>query len=372
MAFKYPVAQPTFSGKEIEYLKDCIDTKWIAAGGPYVRKFEEGFAKFCGTEIGIACSSGTTALHLCMIGHNIGPGDEVIVPDMTFAATANIVLHSHATPVFVDIDPVSWTLDASKVEEAITEKTKAIIPVHLYGHPADMDPINKLAKEHNLKVIEDACPSHGSEYNGKRTGSLGDAGCFSFHASKLITTGEGGIITTNDREFADRAILARNQGFVNTNYYWHPVVGYNYRLTNLQAAVGVAQLEVLEETIQKKMEQTKYYHSLLKEIPGISIQKTKENVKRVQPFMTITLEENFPLKRDDLDAKLKERGIDRRPVFYPLHHMPPYKKYTKPWQAFPVSEDVSYRSLQIPSSLNLTKENIEEIVNTIAEIGKNA
>ncbi len=368
--FKYPVAQPMLRGNELKYIKECIDTNWIAAGGNFVKRFEDGFASYCGTKYGIACSSGTTALHLALMGYGIGNGDEVIVPVFTFAATANAVIHAGAKPVFVDIERDSWTIDPKKLEEKITKRTKAVMPVHIYGHPADMDEINKIANDYNLKVIEDACPSHGSEYNGRRTGSLGDAGCFSFHASKIITTGEGGMITTDDAEFTERAALIRDQGFRKTNYYWHEVIGYNYKLTNVQAAIGVAQLEALDEKIKLKAEQTSYYYSLLRKVPGISLPKDKSNVKRVLPFMVFLLDDGFPLKRSELDAKLKEHGIDRRPLFYPLHHMPPYKGYVSKNEKFPVAEDISYRGLQIPSSLSLTKEDIKSIVGAIAEIAK--
>jgi perosamine synthetase len=366
MGFMIPVAQPTLDGNEKKYVLECFDEKWIAAGGRFVKGFEEGFSKFCGSKYGIATSSGTTALHLALMAIGIKPGDEVIVPDLTFAATANCALHSCAKPVLVDVDPQSWTMDPEKIAEKITPRTKAIIPVHLYGHPADMDPILEIARDHKLTVIEDACPAHGSEYKGRRVGSLGDMACFSFHASKLISTGEGGIITTNNPDFVDRATLIRDQGMRNTNYYWHPVVGYNYRLTNVQAAIGVAQLETLEEKINLKMKQIEYYHNKLRKIHGITVPTPKNNVKQVRPFYTILVEDSYGMNRDELDAKLKSHGIDRRPVFYPLHSMPPYKEENK----YPVATEIGRKGLQIPSSLNLTHEQIDMIVDLIKQYGK--
>lgn len=353
-----PVAQPTLKGNEQKYIKECFDDNWIAAGGKFVKRFEEEFSEYVGAKYGIACSNGTTALHLCLVSLGIKAGDEVIVPDLTFAATANCALHGGAKPVMVDVLEGTWTIDPSKIEEKITGKTKAIIPVHLYGHPAEMDEINEIAERHSLTVIEDACPSHGSEYRGKRTGSLGYAGCFSFHASKIITTGEGGIITTDNKEFVEKATLHRDQGMKKPKFYWHPVIGYNYRLTNLQAAVGVAQLEQLPDMINQKERQTELYYSLLSKVKGITLPQTRKYVKRVLPFMAILVEDDYGMDRDKLAEKLRAKGIETRPVFYPLHTMPPYSHEGD----FPVATEIARKGLQLPSSLNLTEEDIRMIV----------
>ena len=362
-----PAAQPTLDGNELKYIKECFKSNWIAAGGPFVKQFESGFAELCSRAHGVATSSGTTALHLALLAYGIRPGDEVIVPDFTFAASANCALHSNAVPRFVDADADYFTIDPNKIEEAINPKTKAIIPVHVYGHPADMGPIMEIAQRHNLKVIEDACPAHGSEYKGKPVGSLGDAGCFSFHASKLIATGEGGMIVTDDAEYAERARIIRDQGYVRGKYYWHEVIGYNYRLTNVQAAIGVAQLETYKKKIKAKLAQMSLYSKLLSKIPGISVPKNAPYARRIATFIIISVEDDFGLNRDEITLKLKEQNIETRPVFYPLHKMKPYAQFAS-GKEFPVAEEISRKGLQLPSSLNLTKDDIKRVCTSIAEL----
>lgn len=360
-----PAAQPTLEGNELKYIKECFKSNWIAAGGPFVKQFESEFSKLCNRPYGVATSSGTTALHLALLAYGIKPGDEVIVPDFTFAASANCVLHSCAAPRFVDANADYFTIDPNKIEEAITPRTKAIIPVHVYGHPADMDAINEIAQRHNLKVIEDACPAHGSEYKGKPVGSLGDAGCFSFHASKLIATGEGGMLITDDADYAERARVIRDQGYVRGKYYWHDVIGYNYRLTNVQAAIGVAQLETYKKKIKAKESQMALYSKLLSKIPDISVPKTAPYAKRIATFIIISVEDSFGLTRDEIALKLKEQNIETRPVFYPLHKMKPYAQFAS-GQEFPVAEEISRKGLQLPSSLNLTNDDIKRVCSAIA------
>ncbi|MBI2529683.1 MAG: DegT/DnrJ/EryC1/StrS family aminotransferase [Candidatus Diapherotrites archaeon] len=362
-----PAAQPTLDGNELKYIKECFKSNWIAAGGPFVKQFESEFAELCNRAHGVATSSGTTALHLALLAYGIKPGDEVIVPDFTFAASANCALHSCAIPNFVDADADYFTIDVNKIEEAITSKTKAIIPVHVYGHPADMDPIMEIAQRHNLKVIEDACPAHGSEYKGKPVGSLGDAACFSFHASKLIATGEGGMLVTDDADYAECARIIRDQGYVRGKYYWHEVIGYNYRLTNVQAAIGVAQLETYKKKIKAKLAQMSLYNKLLSKIPGISVPKTAPYAKRIATFIIISVEDSFGLTRDEIALKLKGQDIETRPVFYPLHRMKPYAPFAS-GKEFPIAEEISRKGLQLPSSLNLTNEDIRRICTSIAEL----
>jgi perosamine synthetase len=243
-----PVCIPLLGEKELENVIDCIKTNWISSKGKYVEEFEDKFAKYCGCKYGVTTTSGTTALHLALASIGVGKGDEVIIPASTMIATAFAVVYCDATPVLVDAEPETWNIDVAKIEEKITDRTKAIMPVHIYGHPCDMDPIMKLAKEHDLYVAEDAAEAHGAEYKGKKAGGIGDIGCFSFYANKIITTGEGGMVVTNDEEIAERAKSLRNLSFPKEKrIYLHSEVGYNYRMTNIQAAIGLAQFERIDE-----------------------------------------------------------------------------------------------------------------------------
>lgn len=269
--WRIPVAEPLVGEKELEYVTDCIKTNWISSAGKYVVKFEEMFSEFCGTRYGVATSNGTTALHLALTVLGIGKGDEVIVPTLTFVATANAARYCNADAVFVDSEPRTWNMDPEKIEEKITSRTKAIIPVHLYGHPADMDPILDIAEDHDLYVIEDAAEAHGAEYKGKKVGSLGDIGTFSFYGNKLITTGEGGMLVSDNEELIEKARIYRDHGMSPERRYWHPVIGYNYRLTNIQAAIGVAQVEKVDRIIEAKRRNAALYTSLLSDIEGITL-----------------------------------------------------------------------------------------------------
>ncbi|MDI6737846.1 MAG: DegT/DnrJ/EryC1/StrS family aminotransferase, partial [Nanoarchaeota archaeon] len=246
-----PVCEPCMAGKELEYVSDCIKTNWISSNGRYITQFEDSFSRYCGTKYGIGCSNGTVALHLALAAIGIGPGDEVIIPDFTMIATANAVAYCGATPIPVDSEPRTWNMDVRQIKEKITSKTKAIMPVHIYGHPVDMDPLLKLAKEHNLLVIEDAAEAHGALYKNRKTGSLGDAACFSFYANKLITTGEGGMVVTNNEQIAEKARLLRNHAFGKPRFV-HNEIGFNYRMTNIQAAIGCAQMEKIDEFVDAR------------------------------------------------------------------------------------------------------------------------
>jgi len=357
-----PVAQPKFWGNEKKYVLDCFDRNWIAAGGNYCKDFEKTFAGFVGQKFGLSTSSGTTALHLAILALGIKPGDEVIVPDVSFPATANAVLHSCAKPVFADLDPETFTISPEQIRAKITPKTKAIIPVHLYGHPAKMDEIMEIAEEKGLFVVEDACQSLGSEYKGKKTGSIGTIGCLSFHASKVVTTAEGGILLTGDSEIAERAQVIRDQGMKRDKIYWCSEIGYNYRMTNVQAAIGVAQMEHISEIVEKKQAQFKLYSKLFSEVKGVSTLETLPQNKRVSCFYVVLLEPDFGMTRDQAAKMLKEKGIETRPVYYPFHSMPVYGTGSS-GSDFPVSADFASRGIQIPFSMNLSKEQMEEVVN---------
>ena len=362
--FYIPVAEPEMSGKELEYVTDCIATNWVSSVGKYVELFEQKFSNFCETKFGVATSSGTTALHLALEVLGIGKEDEVIVPSLSFIATANAVAYTGAKPVFVDVSADTWTMDPNEVKKAITLKTKAIIPVHLYGHPADMDSICAIAKKYNLFVIEDAAEAHGAEYKGKKVGSLSDMACFSFFGNKIITTGEGGMITTDNLDFKEKAKMLRSHGMSKKKKYWHPCVGFNYRLTNIQAALGVAQLEKIDDVIKRKRHNAHLYNGFLKDVKGVTLPPEKEWAKNVFWMYSILIENDYGTTRDALMKKLIDCGIDTRPVFYPIHSMPPYGEKKK----LPETEKISSKGLSLPSAAMLAEQKIKRICEFIKEI----
>jgi perosamine synthetase len=358
-----PVAEPLLSGNELAYVTDCVKSGWVSSLGAYIPRFEEMFAQFCGARFGIATSNGTAALHLALVVLGIGPGDEVIVPTLTFVATANAVTYTGAKPVFADSEPRTWNLDPADVARKITPATRAIIPVHVYGHPADMDPLLDLARKHNLLVIEDAAEAHGALYKGKRVGSMGALNCFSFYGNKIITTGEGGLITTNDAALAEKARWLRDHGMSTEKRYWHPVIGYNYRITNVQAAIGVAQMERIEEFIARKRRIAETYNQLLARVPGLTLPPEEKWATSVYWMYSALVGVEFGPSRDELMARLKQRKIDSRPFFYPIHTMPPYHT----GESLPVAEALSRRGINLPSAVTLTDEDIHRIATAIQE-----
>ncbi len=357
-----PVAEPKLGGNELKYVTDCISSGWISSIGKYIKKFEEEFSNFSDTKYGIATSSGTTALHLALATFGIGKSDEVIIPTLSFIATANCVTYTGAKPIFVDSEPRTWNMDPDKIKEKITDKTKAIVPVHLYGHPVDMDPIMDLAKEHSLVVIEDAAEAHGAEYRKRKVGGIGHVGCFSFYGNKIITTGEGGMITTNDEEFMNKAMMLRDHAMSKEKRYWHPFMGYNYRMTNMQAAVGLAQVEKIEEYIEIKRKNAKKYNEKLGGISSITLPPEMEWAKNVYWLYSI-LVDNIP--REDFTTRLRENEIDTRPFFYPMHTQPPYADYSD--GNLEVAEDIAKRGVSLPSATTLKDDEIDYICKIIAE-----
>lgn len=361
-----PVAAPVLDGKEIEYVVDCIRSGWVSSLGDYVRRFEREFAAYCGVRYGVATHNGTVALHLVLAALGIGKGDEVIVPSLTFVATGNAVAYTGASPVFVDSDPATWTIDPQAVARAITPRTRAIIAVHLYGHPADMDALRALADEHGLVLIEDAAEAHGARYKGRRTGSLGDVAVFSFYGNKIITTGEGGMIVSDDGALIERCYFLENQAKAPDNPYWHTEIGYNYRMTNLQAALGVAQLERIEEFITARLRNAHHYHQRLKDVPGITLPPCAEWAMNVYWMYTILIEDAFGLSRDTLMIRLRERGIETRPVFYPLHRLPMYDC----GQSLPVAEEIARKGINLPSGSALTLAEVDAVCDAIIELAR--
>lgn len=361
---RLPVAEPSLGEKELLYISECVLTGWVSSAGKFVTRFEEMFAEFCGTRHAITTSSGTTALHLAVLALNISSGDEVIVPTLTFIATANAVTYTGARPVFVDSELETWNIDPNEIESAINSKTKAIISVHLYGHPANMDPILQIARKRDLKIIEDAAEAHGAYYRSNRVGSIGDIGCFSFYGNKTITTGEGGMIVTNNKKLADRIRILRDHGMSPNRRYWHPVIGYNYRMTNLQAAIGVAQMEKINTIISAKQRIAHTYTENLKDIKGLTLPHETPSSISVCWLYTILVEDSFGMSRDELMCALSDSGIDTRPVFIPIHMQPVYATD----QCLPVAENISVRGISLPSAVNLRVLDIKEITNIIRHI----
>lgn len=361
-----PVAKPSLGEEELKNVIEAVKDGWISSKGKFIEEFEKKFAEYCGVKYGIATSNGTAALHLALTTLGIKKGDEVIVPDLTFVATANTVIYCNAKPVFVDSDPEYWCIDPKKIEEKITKRTKAIIPVHLYGHPCDMDAILDIAEDHNLYIVEDAAEAHGAEYKGKKVGSFGVISCFSFYGNKIITTGEGGICLTNNRKLAEKMRTLRDHGMDSQRRYWYDVIGFNYRMTNLQAAVGVAQLERLDEFIGEKREIARWYKKELKELEEKELIKLHPEMywaKCVYWMYCILIKDKFGIHRDNLIDRLEKKRIETRPFFYPVHIMPPYKNNER----FPVAEEMSRKGINLPSGVGLAKEDIRKVVNAINE-----
>ena len=321
-----PLCIPEIKGNEWNYIKDCLDTNWVSSVGSYVNKFEEDFARFINAKKAVVTMNGTAALELALRTLGIASGDEVIVSSMTFISPVNTIKYVGAEPVFVDVCEDTWVMDAEKIEELITAKTKAILPVHIYGHPADMDKIMEIAKKYNLYVIEDATESLGSLYNNQAVGTIGHIGCYSFNGNKLITTGAGGMLVTNNEGFAERAkFLSTQTKIVGENKaFYHPEIGYNFRMPNVLAAMGCAQLEKIEEYIEAKRKHAYIYNELLKDVKGISLPVEKNNIRNVYWLYSIVIDDDYPITRDELIKKLRENGVDSRPFFMPVHEMPPY------------------------------------------------
>ena len=359
-----PVYEPLLNGKEEEYVLDCLRSGWVSSLGKYIPQFENLFAQFCGVPYGVAVCNGTVALHLALTTLGIGPDDEVILPSLTFIATANVVRYTGAKVVFADSEEKTWTIDVADIRRKVTARTKAIIPVHLYGHPADMRAIMALAKEKGLYVIEDAAEAHGAMAYGKRVGSFGNINAFSFYGNKIITTGEGGMLTCNDTGLTERMRFLRDHAMSPEKRYWHTEVGYNYRMTNLQAALGVAQMERIDEFLQRKYALADIYNEGFSHIHGITLPPKADWAEPVYWMYSILINDDFPFSRDEVMKKLKEAGIDSRPFFYPIHTMPPYEN----GQSLPVTDNLSRRGINLPSSITLTTSDLKRILDAFRQM----
>jgi perosamine synthetase len=364
MLHNIPVANPVFIGNEKKYVDDCMESGWISSAGKYVELFETGFAEFCGVKHAIACCNGTVALHLALLAFGVQPGDEVIVPTLTFVATANAVAHCGAHPVFVDSEPETWNLDPNQVEVKITPRTKGIIAVHLYGHPAKMRELKEIARRHNLFLLEDAAEAHGAMCDGNIVGSLGDAAAFSFYANKIITTGEGGMVVTDDDALAQRARLLRGQGMDPNRRYWHPIVGYNYRMMNLPAAIGLAQLEKIDRQIELRLRIAELYRERLQDVTGLTWQVEQTWARHVYWMFSVVLEKELWGKRDVIIKMLGEHGVETRPVFYPAHSFPSYIDSVG-GESFPVAENLSGGGISLPTWAGLTEDDIDYVCRAV-------
>lgn len=357
-----PISKPSITELEIEYVTDAIRSGWVSSHGRYIDIFEKKFAEYCGTKYALTTSSGTTALHLALVSYGIKEGDEVIVPDFTFISTANAVTYTGAKVVLVDIEEDTLCIDPVKVEKAITDKTKAIIPVHIYGHPANMIEINQIAQKYNLIVLEDAAEAHGAEVKSQKTGSLGHCGIFSFYGNKIVTCGQGGMLTTNDEKLYQRAKYLRQYANSEERQYWHEEIGYNYRMTNLQAALGLAQLERIDETIEKKREIFQLYQQKLGGINGIKLNFTADWALNVYWLICLQVENYTETKRNIFMQFLRSKGIETRPFFNGLSDMPMYINNS---QGTPVSHIISPRGVNLPSYWEIKAEDIDYICDCV-------
>lgn len=369
---RIPVAAPRILGSESDYVLDCIKSGWISSQGEYVKKFEEGFARFCGCKYGVATNSGTTALHLALASIHIGPGDEVIIPTFTMIASANSVVYTGAKPVMVDSELDTWNMDVSKIEEKITAKTKAIMAVHTYGHPMDMDTLKELADSRGLIIIEDAAEAHGAEYKGKRAGSLSEAGCFSFYANKIITTGEGGMLVTNNEEVAERAAWLRAHAFGRGGkHFYHEEVGFGYRMSAFQAAFGLAQLESITELVENRRRNATLYMKYLNDLISqgrLTAPPEATWAKNVYWMSSFLIQASLGISREELMKRLEDEGVETRTFFYPIHTQPAYANSNG--GAFPRADELSIKGINLPSGNNLNPSDIEYVCECIRRIVK--
>ena len=355
-----PISQPSISKNEIAYVLDAVKSGWVSSLGKYIDMFEDKFALYCGTKYAVATSSGTTALHLALVSLGVNSEDEVIIPNLTFVATGNAVKYIGAKVVTVDIDFKTLCINPESIEKAITPKTKAIIPVHLYGHPANMEEINKIAKKYNLYVIEDAAEAHGAEVNGRKVGGLSDAGVFSFYGNKIMTAGEGGMITTDDGNLYKKIRHLRDHAMSKGKRYWHTEVGFNYRMTNLQAALGVAQLERIDELLDKKKEIFEWYQNEFRDFKGIRLNFQASWAKNVYWVVCFEVDGYVESERDEFIQKLKAKNIDSRPYFYPISDLPMFEDANTN-----ITHKVYQTGLNLPSYFDITKEQVEYICKEI-------
>lgn len=369
---KIPISEPDLTGNEERYVAEAIRSTWISSSGPFVDRFEHEFAEACASRTAVSTSNGTTALHLALLALGVGPGDEVLVPALTYIATANAVRYVGAEPVFADVDPLTWCLDPEDLASRITPRTRGIIVVHLYGHPADMDAINQVAEAHGLWVVEDAAEAHFARYKGRTVGSLGRIATFSFYGNKILTCGEGGALTLDDPELEARIRLLRNQGADPRQRYFFPVTGYNFRLTNVACALLCAQMERRESLIARRRQIFDAYEALLSDVPGLGFQPVAEWATPAPWLFSMTVDERvYGRSRDALMAELAALDIETRPFFMALHRLPPFQKESQQrGETLPVTENLSRCGLNLPSYPGLADAEIARISEFIRRLRK--
>ncbi len=365
-----PVNEPLLGGKELEYATQCIRTGWISSAGAFIEQFESQWAAFCGMKYGVAVSNGSVALQVAVDCLNLAPGDEVIIPSFTIISCAQAVTGAKGVPVLVDADPRTWCMDMNAVAARITPRTRAIMPVHIYGHPVDMDPLLDLAEKHGLAIVEDAAEAHGAEYHSRRAsqpgwrrcGGMSDLSTFSFYANKLVTTGEGGMVLTNDPQFANRARSLRNLCFRPERRFYHTELGYNYRLTNLQAALGVAQIERMDQIIARKRWMGGAYSRRLGGIAGLQLPVEEPWARQVYWMYGLVLDESTGYDAVSFAQRLRDNGVETRPFFLGMHEQPVFQQMGLfRGEHYPVTERLARQGLYLPSGLALTEEQLEEV-----------
>lgn len=365
------VCEPFLNGNEEKYVNDCMKTGWISSSGKYVSAFEESFANYCDCKYGVAVCNGTVSLHLALAALGIKKGDEVIIPDFTMIASAFAVCYTGATPVFVDADKDTWNIDVKKIEEKITSKTKAIMPVHIFGNPCNMDEIKRIANKHNLFIVEDAAEAHGATYDDKKVGSFSDIGSFSFFANKNLTTGEGGMVVTNNKEYYDKCRCLKNMSFPldAPRIYEHEFIGFNYRMSNIHAAIGLAQVEKANEYRNMRIINNRLYREFLKDVDGIIFQKDEEKALNVCWMNAILLNpEVYGHTRDELIEHLKKNNVDTRLLFTGMHKQKSLKDFGCDMQGnYSITEELTENGLYLPSASSLSSEQIEYICKLIKE-----
>jgi perosamine synthetase len=364
-----PVNEPLLDGNERKYLNECIDTGWISSEGPFVTRFEAAMAQAAGRRHGIAVANGTVALETAVTALGLQPGDEVILPSFTIISCAAAIVRAGLIPVVVDCDSETWNMRPDLVEARITPRTRAVMVVHIYGLPVDLDPVLELANRYGLKVIEDAAQMHGQSYRSRPCGSFGDISTFSFYPNKLITTGEGGMLLTDDDHLAERCRSLRNLCFQSHPRFVHEELGYNFRMTNLQAALGLAQLERLDQFVARKRRMGRRYAELLSGVSGIELPLCRTDyAENIYWVYGIVLKEEIPMDARDLMRRLSERKVGTRPFFWPMHEQPVFrKKGLFSGESLPVAERLARRGLYLPSGLALTENQIEEVSDRLKE-----
>ena len=363
-----PVSEPLVGNNVLPLVRECIETGWISSEGRFIREFEEKWANYCGVSYGVAVANGTCALQIAMKALDLEPGSEVILPSFTIISCAIAIIEAGCVPVLVDVEPDTWNLALDQVSAKITSRTRAVMPVHMFGHPVDMSGLMEIARRHDLRVVEDAAESHGAEINGRRVGGIGEMGCFSFYANKIITTGEGGMVVTNDPGYAERLRSLRNLCFRPDRRFFHTEIGHNYRLTNIQAAVGVAQVDRIEHHIRQKRWMAESYRKRLAGLP-ITLPVERDGTKNVYWMYGIVLDDSVPFEAVEFARRLRERGVDTRPLFLGMHEQPVLQEQGLfGGEKYAVTERLARRGLYLPSGLTLTETQIDKVSDDVSDV----